>query len=115
MIIRISGLNSVVSQSQVRTFSGARSAGVVVPCVVMFVVLEGLENKLTASAADRNTAPAVMVTLDLLTVYGLFQGLNSATNLVGFSYSTLCGQDIGDLFLKIDCQFPIGVHRICVE
>ena len=61
-----------------------------------------LENKLTASAADRRTAPAVTVTLDLLTLDGLFKGFDAATDLVGFGYSTFIGQDVCDLFLKFD-------------
>jgi len=53
----------------------------------------------TASTADRNTAPAVMATLDLFTVNGLFQSLNAATDLVSFRNSTFDGQDICNLFL----------------
>ena len=93
----LSGLYSAVSQSQVKTCSGVR----VLDC--------WLENKLTASAADRNTAPAVMATLDLFTVNGLFQSLNSATDLVGFCNSTFGGQDVCNLLLKFDCQIPIRV------
>ena len=93
----LSGLYWAVSQSQVKTCSGE----IVLDC--------WLENKLTASAADRNTAPAVMATLDLLTVDGLFQGLKAATDLVGFCNSTFGGQDICNLLLKFDCQFPIWV------
>ncbi len=89
------GLYLGVSQSQVKTCSG------------VIDVDSRAENKLNASAANRNTAPAVMATLDLLTDDGFFQGLNSATDLVGFCYSTFEGQDVCNLFLKFDCQFPV--------
>ncbi len=83
----LSGLYTAVSQSHISICSG-------VGAEVFWT-----ENKLTASAADRNTAPAVMMTLDLLTFNGLFQGLNSATDLVGFRDSTFGGQDVCNLFL----------------
>ena len=91
------GLFAAVSQSQVKICSG-------VGAEVFWA-----ENKITASAADRNTAPAVMATLDLITFDGFFQGLNSATDLVGFSNSTFDGQDICNLLLKFNCQIPIRV------
>ena len=96
-MVMLSGLYSAVSQSQVKTCSGVMDEDF------------WFENKLTASAADRNTAPAVMATLDLLTVDGLFQGLNSATDLVGFCNSTFDGQDLCNLFLNFDCEIPIRV------
>ena len=96
-MVMLSGLYWAVSQSQVKTCSGV----MVLDC--------WLENKLTASAADRNTAPAVMATLDLFTVNGLFQGLKTATDLVSFRDSTFGGQDICNLLLKFDCQIPIRV------
>lgn len=91
----LSGLYLAVSQSQVKTCSGVMELD------------SWAENKLTASAADRNAALAVMATLDLLTFDGLFQGLNSATDLVGFCYSTFGGQDICNLFLKFNCHLPV--------
>ena len=59
--------------------------------------------KPTASAADRNTAPAVIATLDLLTLDGLFKGFDAAMDLVGFRYSTFGGQDVCNLILKFNC------------
>ncbi len=92
----LSGLYADVSQSQVKTFLGVMD------------VDSWVENKLTASAADRNTAPAVIVTLDLFTLDGLFKGCDPATDLVGFGYSTFGGQDFCNLFLKFNCQIPVG-------
>lgn len=103
------GLRSSVSQSQVNTFEAGRSvgiaAGVSIGAGSDSSVDTGVEpwRKTTASAADRRTAPAVMVTLDLLTLDGLFKGFNAATDLVGFGYSTFSGQDVCNLFLKINC------------
>ena len=94
----LSGLYTAVSQSQVKI------------CSEVGAEAFWAENKLTASAADRNTAPAVMATLDLLTFDGLFQGLNSATDFVGFFHATFRGQDICNLFLKLNCQFPVCLN-----
>ena len=90
-MVMLSGLYSAVSQSQVKTCSGVMDEDF------------WFENKLNASAADRSTAPAVMATLDLLTGDGLFQSLNTATDLVGFCNSTFDGQEIGDLLLNFNC------------
>ena len=108
-----SGLWSSSSQFQVRTFEAGRLGGIEawarIGVCSGVIDVSGVDplRKTTASAADRNTAPAVMATLDLLTLNGLFQGLNSATDLVGFSYSTFGGQDICNLFLKFNCHLPV--------
>ena len=94
----LSGLYMAVSQSHVNI------------CLGVGAEVFWAENKLTASAADRNTAPAVMATLDLLTLDGLFQSLNSATDFVGFCDLTFSGQDVRNLFLKFNCQFPVCIN-----
>jgi len=91
VIVMLSGLYTAVSQFQVKI------------CLEVGIEVFWPENKLTTSAADRNTAPAVRATLGLLTFDGFFQGLDPAKDLVGFSYSTFGGQDVGYLFFKFDC------------
>ena len=108
------GLCSSSSQFQVSTFEAGRSVGIEAGASMgtCLAILVGSEvdplRKTTASAADRRTAPAVMLTLDLLTLDGLFKGFDAATDLVGFSDSTLGGQDVCNLFLKFDSQIPVG-------
>ena len=98
VIVMLLGLYTAVSQSHVSICLGVGAEDF------------WAENKLAASAADKNTAPAVMATLDLLTFNGFFQGLNSATDLVGFCNSTFGGQDVCNLFLKLNCQFPVCIN-----